>query len=919
MTSSEVAIQNSTEPSLLKQKSKSFLFSFALPVCLAVLILFTSGYAKTTTRQGSFNSYVLYILLAVTVIFAFLFILKVPSGFYKKLMHPIKNELHKKSTTYFISIPILLFVIFLGIYFARGNEAFTIAHYVLLIIFGFCFAYCVPFKTFTKFYNRVLVFISLFSLIVFVIMLSAGETKFYSSTFVSGNEAYYRSFLGLYFRIDVGSPRNYGPFWEPGIFSLMLIIGIIFEIMQSKKTNICNIVIFSATILSTFSTSALLLLPFCIPLYFAIRKNNKGFYISTPIAILFAIAIIVLGEPSLNIPFFSKVFSKLFSDNKGGSFLTRVYSPLYGAFLGAKSYEIGFGPNVFDAKYETLSLFGNGAIEQTSTIGWIMGSFGVVGLFFVLVSFLFMFYYLKDKYNIRTAIFTIIIALIIINCEPMYAFSIFWIIFMYPMVNEIKIAFTDCKYETTLVSQVSQSNTGTKLAVSNLSWSFVIKIIALLIGLLLYPQYVKYFGNQTSITSASGDETTYGAIALGSWLVILQVLTWVLTFDIGIGNGLKNKIVEAMNSNNEKDIKKYISCSYISNFFIIAILLGIGLPIIFSIDFNSLLNVSTTVISTKTLQLAFALAFISICIEFFLKIVLNIYQALQKQLIASLVPLISTILLIMFVLSVRIESMSVALISLSIFYIFSINVPLVVITVVLFKGRFKEHKPSLKHWSLHAAKSVVAIGGIYFLIQICLLIINSINKVMISNSYGAEVVSSYEPYLKIFSAICGIASAISLPIWTLVLRADVKKDYAWIKKMEKTMILVGGVFCLGSLMAAALMQVIFDIWLGSESFSIDYFRSFMFAVWAISSIASYFVSAFSNGLKILKPQVIVLGIFSILKVPSFLLIHHLFPDVDWIILIIIDSIILFTYSSIMFLLNRKRIDRSIESENPTKE
>lgn len=897
---------------LSKESVKSFLLQFVLPLSIAILILFTSGYAKTTTRQGSFNSAVLFVLLAVSIVLVVITLLKTPTEFYKLLLHPIKNKIFKKSTTYYVLVPMVAFFSFVVVYLFKGNEMFTVAHYILLIVFGFCFAYCVPFKTFTKYYNRVLLFISIFSLITFIIMLFAGGTKFYSSTFVSGNEAYYRSFLGLYFRIDVGSPRNYGPFWEPGIFSLVLIIGIVFELIQNKKVNILNIIIFTATIFSTFSTSALLLLPFCVPLFFAIRNNKKGFIISTPIAILIAASIVTLGQPSLNIPFFSDVFSKLFSNNKGGSFLTRFYSPIYGAFLGVKSYGIGYGPNIFDAKYETLLLFGNREpIQQTSTIGWIMGSFGVVGMFFVLASFVLLFFYFMDKYNWKTAILTTVFSVVIINCEPMYSFSIFWILFMYPFVNEIKHDFGKCEYKTPLASIITKSNIGTKLAVSNLSWSLVIKVLALLIGLLLYPQYVKYFGNLTTAPSLSGETTTYGAITLGAWLVILQILSWVLTFDMGIGNGLKNKIVEAMNSGNEKDVKKLISCSYISNFFIIVVLLIVGLPIIFSINFNTLLNISPSVVPEKTLQLAFALAFVSICIEFFLKIVLNIYQALQKQIVASLVPLISTILLILFVFFVRIESMSTALIVLSIFYIFSINVPLVVTTIILFGGRFKEHKPSIKCWSFNSAKSVVAIGGIYFIIQICLLIINSTNKIIISNSYGAEVVSLYEPYLKIFSAICAIGSAVSLPVWTLVLRADVKKDYLWIKKMEKTMAVVGIVFSLGSILAAGLIQIVFNVWLGSNSFKVSYFRAFMFAIWSIITIVSYFVSAFSNGLKILKPQVIVLGVFSVLKVPAFLLIKFLFPNVDWIVLIIIDTVILSVYSLLLFLFNRHAINRRI--------
>ena len=261
---------------------------------------------------------------------------------------------------------------------------------------------------------------------------------------------------------------------------------------------------------------------------------------------------------------------------------------------------------------------------------------------------------------------------------------------------------------------------------------------------------------------------------------------------------------------------------------------------------------------------------------------------------------------------------SPALIAISTFYIFSVNIPLIVLTIILFKTEFKDSKPSFKEWSFKVARSVVSLGGLFFAIQMCLLVINSTNKVIISNSFGAETVSTYEPYLKIFSAICAVASAVSLPIWTLVLRADSLKDYEWIRKMEKTTLKIVFVFAFGSLLAASLLQIIFNFWLGSETFTISYFKAFMFAIWAIASISSYFVSAFSNGLKILKPQIIVYGISAVAKPPLFFLIRYLFPGVDWTVLIIIDATIMTVYSVVLVIMNRrvlKQREKSISATN----
>ena len=894
-------------------KVVDFLKKYILPFAIAVLILFTSGHARTTSRQGNFNQVVLAILFVITIIFIAMVVIKIPTNLYKSFLHPIKNKVYKNKLIYSVALPVIALAIFAIIYYYKGNDIMTVGHYLLLIAFGLAFALIVKFKTFVEYFNKTLLFLAIFSLIFFYIGQCYHSVPVYTSTFNSVNEISYRSILDLYFGYTYDFTRNTGPFWEPGIYSLVLIIGIVFELLVKEKTNFVYVAIFGITIISTLSTSGMILLLCSAPLYFAKKKSRIPFYISLGVAALLIFLFIYLGDPSHNVPFFSKIFAKLFnSSSQNGSFKTRLDSPFYGFDLFAKSYGLGYGPNVFDQKYELLRLRGNTeTIAQTSTFGWLMGSFGILGLYFVIISMVCLFLYFFKKNNLRTSIFVVAFVIITLNCEPMYAFSVFWILSMYPIAHIIKKSCVKQGYIESFDQTISKAGSGTKLTFSNLSGSLIVKVLVLAVGLFTYPLYVKYFANLTPIADVTGD-TTHGAIALGAWLVILQILSWVLTFDIGIGNGLKNKIVEAINENRRDDVRKYISCSYITNFAITLVLLVVGVRVIDVIDFNNLLNISKEVIAVDTLQLAFKLAYISICLEFFFKIVLNIYQALQKEIVASSMSLISTVLLLIFVSAVKVENMGEALVSVSAFYIFSINVPLIILTIILFSTSLKDCKPSLSKWSFPVAKSIIALGGLYFAIQILLLIINSTNKVIISRSYGASIVTEYEPYLKIFSALTAIGSAISLPLWTLVLRADVRKDYSWMRKSKKMVLGFLVLFAVAAIALAALLQLIFNLWLGDESIKVDYFKAFMFALWSIFTIASYFASAYSNGLKILKPQLLIYGVGAIAKIPVFMLLKHFVPSVSWIALIIIDTAIMLVAASSMFVLNHIAINKRMK-------
>ena len=913
-TMDEAIVLRSNEP------QRSFLTSiFALfkkiifPILLAVVILFTSGHARTTSRQGDFNRLTLIILLAVTFVFLVLFIIKTPTKFYRSFLHPIRDKLFKNKLIYTVLIPFIVLIVFAIYYFKHSNDIMTVGHYLLLIVFAFCFALTVPFDKFVEYFNKILLFLAIFSLVFFFIGLKNNSVVIYTSSFNSVNDISYRSILDLYFGYVVDVKRNSGPFWEPGIYSLVLIIGIVFELLMKKRTNIIYVLVFAVTIVTTLSTSGIILLVCTMPLFFAKRKSRILFYLSTIVAAAIIWFFIYLGDPSHKVPFFSDIFSKMFAGSRSaGSYKTRLDSPLYGWHLFLQSHGLGFGPNLFDEKYTLLRLRGNTvAIAQTSTFGWLIGSFGVFGAYFVLVFVIALFWYFFRRNNFRTALFVVAFTIVMLNCEPMYAFSIFWILAMYPIASLIKKSYVKQGFNESLSESVSKSGTGTKLTFGNISGSLVVKVLVLAVGLFTYPLYVKYFSNLSPI-SVNGSDTTYGAIALGAWLVILQILSWVLTFDIGIGNGLKNKIVEAINENRRDDVRRYVSCSYVTNFVIVLVLIVVGVKVIDYINFNSLLNISSEVIPLHSLQGAFKLAYISICLEFFFKIVLNIYQALQKEVVASSMSLISTILLLIFVSVVKMESMGEALIAVSAFYIFSINVPLIVLTIILFTTTFKDCKPSPKYWSFPVARSIITLGGLYFIIQILLLIINSTNKVIISSSYGAATVTDYEPYLKIFSALTAIGSAISLPMWTLVLRADVRKDFDWMKKSRKMILGFLILFIAAAAILAASLQIIFDLWLGDATIKVNYFKAVMFALWSVTTIASYFASAYSNGLKLLKPQLIIYGVGAVVKIPVFFLINKLIPHLDWISLIIIDMAIMLIAALTMFVLNHLKIKKRMK-------
>lgn len=78
---------------------------------------------------------------------------------------------------------------------------------------------------------------------------------------------------------------------------------------------------------------------------------------------------------------------------------------------------------------------------------------------------------------------------------------------------------------------ILKSNESNKTILYNTIGALLVKGGAIIISLYTIPAYLNYFNSQQ---------------ILGLWFTILSVLSWILTFDLGIGNGLRNHLVPVL-------------------------------------------------------------------------------------------------------------------------------------------------------------------------------------------------------------------------------------------------------------------------------------------------------------------------------------------------------------------------------------
>ncbi|MFC2151999.1 hypothetical protein ACFLSE_05670 [Bacteroidota bacterium] len=409
----------------------------------------------------------------------------------------------------------------------------------------------------------------------------------------------------------------------------------------------------------------------------------------------------------------------------------------------------------------------------------------------------------------------------------------------------------------------------------NIIGSIGVKGLALVITLISFPIYISYFGDKK---------------ILGVWFAILSILHWILTFDLGIGNGLRNYVVEALVEKNDIKVKKYISSAYIS-IGSISLLIGIiGFSIIGQFNWNLILNIEANLLSNSVLIWVVRIVLSGVLLQLFLKLILSILYALQKTALSNFVRLISNIIILIFISSYRNNDIVFSLKLLAFIYILAINVPLFIASLFVFAKLLKNSRPNFKHFRIDYSKKVMKLGSMFLLIQFSLLLINSTNEILVIRIFGPEEVVYYQAYYRIFSIFLVFFAILTIPIWSAVTKAFNEKRIGWIKKIYRYLNLTSVVVSIVALSLVFVFQLVVNLWLGDNSFPVDKFYVSIFSVYVSLIVFINAATCIANGISKLKPQLYCYIVAALIKIPLTIVLAKSMDS--WISIMIVNIIIM---------------------------
>lgn len=381
----------------------------------------------------------------------------------------------------------------------------------------------------------------------------------------------------------------------------------------------------------------------------------------------------------------------------------------------------------------------------------------------------------------------------------------------------------------------------------NIAFSFVTKVISIGSGLLLVPLTIHYVN----------------PVQYGIWLTLSSIITWFSFFDVGFGNGLRNKFAESVSKGKYKLARVYVSTTYA-----ILSMISIAFIIIFFI-LNNYLNWSQILNAPDSLNqelgILALIIFSFFCVQFVLQLITVILTADQQPAKASFFKLLGSLLslLLIFILTKTTKG-SLIYLGLSLG-----AMPILVLllsTIWFYTHEYKRYAPNIKFVKLKFSKNLLNLGGKFFIIQIGALIFFQTDNIIITQMFGSKQVTTFNVAYKLFSVILMVFTIIITPFWSAYTDAYSRNDMEWIRKSLQKIRKFWIIIIFSSVLLFLTSAFIFRWWIGS-SVTVPLTLSLALALYIIVYTWQAIHVSLLNGIGKIKLQLYLVVVSALLNIP----------------------------------------------------
>lgn len=378
----------------------------------------------------------------------------------------------------------------------------------------------------------------------------------------------------------------------------------------------------------------------------------------------------------------------------------------------------------------------------------------------------------------------------------------------------------------------------------NIFLNYVFKIAALLLGLITVNVNIGYLGN-----------TLYGL-----WVTIASVISWMSSGDFGIANGLRNELAKAYAEKDKEKEKRLIVTAFFT-------LSKISVVLFFVILLLCEIFFRTGILQSEVRIPMYITAFF-FCVNLCVGISQSIAYSYQKSALTSMASCSMTLLSIILVVVVTVLGVKADLTIFAILHGVSTLIPNIILIFILKRYgvdfwkiiKRSNNVPELK-------KNILTVGLQFFGLQLCSVVLYSTDSLLINYLIDSEMVTKYSIITKVYDSGSMLFSILLIALWSAVTVHITQKDFSWVTKKIKELLLIWLGFTVGVALVSLLFNQIVTIWLGDRAFYYEPSLVVLFGLYCITTAFSAIFVNVLNGAGAIKLQLIIAVLGAILNIP----------------------------------------------------
>lgn len=380
----------------------------------------------------------------------------------------------------------------------------------------------------------------------------------------------------------------------------------------------------------------------------------------------------------------------------------------------------------------------------------------------------------------------------------------------------------------------------------NILGGFLIKGGNVFITLILVRLLVQYLGKES----------------YGVWVTVSSLATFATFLDMGLGNGLRNKLAEAHSKQQVELGRSYVSTSYVVFSIIQIVVLGLLTLLAYSLDWQRIFN---TTLPTVQLQTIVFLTFAGFCVKLVVDIINYVLLAVQESALAGSIQSVTGIVTLALVWFLHIQYG----ISLTTVTIVSITVPVVVsiiYSIVIFKGHLKIYQPNVRSVSFQHLNALVSLGSRFFLIQLAVVIIFYTDNLLITYLFGPQEVTVYNIAYRYFNVVNTLFFIVVSPFWSAITEAQIKADFEWVRASYRNLQRCWLAVVLAVVLLISVASPVYQLWI-DEDVRVPFQLNLCMGVFVLISCWNNVIASILNGYGKIRLQLFASVAAAVINIP----------------------------------------------------